>query len=97
MEYFFYFWTFNLDIEKILNNLPLHKRIYEQLRKHISEGIYKEGDLLPSENDLCNLHGVTRPTIRKALDRLTAEGFIIRQQGKGSIVKIGRASCRERV
>ncbi|HKM94677.1 MAG TPA: GntR family transcriptional regulator [Prolixibacteraceae bacterium] len=87
MEYFFYFWTFNLDIEKILNNLPLHKRIYEQLRKHISEGIYKEGDLLPSENDLCNLHGVTRPTIRKALDRLTAEGFIIRQQGKGSIVK----------
>ncbi len=69
------------------NKLPLHKRVYEQLRKHISEGIYKEGDLLPSENELCSLHGATRPTIRKALDRLTAEGFIMRQQGKGSIVK----------
>jgi len=71
----------------ILEKLPLHKKVYEQLRKHISEGIYKEGDLLPSENELCTLHGATRPTIRKALDRLTAEGFIIRHQGKGSIVK----------
>ncbi|HPR30477.1 MAG TPA: GntR family transcriptional regulator [Prolixibacteraceae bacterium] len=67
--------------------LPLHRKVYEQLRKHISEGVYAEGDLLPSENELCNLHGATRPTIRKALDKLTAEGFIVRQQGKGSIVK----------
>ena len=70
-----------------VKGLPLHKKVYEQLRKHISEGIYKEGDLLPSENELCSLHGATRPTIRKALDRLTAEGFISRQQGKGSTVK----------
>lgn len=67
--------------------LPLHKKVYEQLRKHISEGIYAEGDLLPSENELCTLHHATRPTIRKALDRLSTEGFILRQQGKGSIVK----------
>jgi DNA-binding GntR family transcriptional regulator len=66
---------------------PLHRKVYELLRKHISEGIYKEGDLLPSENELCNLHSVTRPTVRKALDRLATEGFIIRQQGKGSMVK----------
>jgi DNA-binding GntR family transcriptional regulator len=69
------------------NELPLHKKVYEQLRKHISEGLYKEGDLLPSENELCSLHGATRPTIRKALDKLAIEGFIIRHQGKGSIVK----------
>lgn len=67
--------------------LPLHKKVYEILRKHISDGIYKEGDLLPSENELCNLHNATRPTIRKALDRLATEGIIYRQQGKGSIVK----------
>lgn len=68
-------------------SIPLHRRVYEQLRKHITEGIFQEGDLLPSENELCTLHGATRPTIRKALDRLTTEGFILRQQGKGSIVK----------
>jgi DNA-binding GntR family transcriptional regulator len=67
--------------------LPLHKKVYELLRKHIKEGIYSEGDLLPSENELCNLHNATRPTIRKALDRLATEGFIQKQQGKGSIVK----------
>lgn len=67
--------------------LPLHKKVYEQLRKHISNGVYNEGDLLPSENELCSLHGATRPTIRKALDRLSTEGFIVKQQGKGSIVK----------
>lgn len=71
--------------------LPLHKQIYELLRKHIQEGIYAEGDMLPSENELSRLHNVTRPTIRKALDRLTNEGYMQRQQGKGSIVK-GRPS-----
>jgi len=67
--------------------LPNHSRVYEILRQHINEGVYTEGDLLPSENELCALHKVTRPTIRKALDRLTNEGFIVRHQGKGSIVK----------
>jgi DNA-binding GntR family transcriptional regulator len=67
--------------------LPLHKQIYELLRKHIQEGVYAEGDSLPSENELSYLHHVTRPTIRKALDRLAMEGYIQRQQGKGSIVK----------
>jgi len=67
--------------------LPLHKQIYELLRKQIQDGIYTEGALLPSENELSRLHGVTRPTIRKALDRLANEGYIQRQQGKGSIVK----------
>ena len=67
--------------------LPQHSKVYELLRQHISEGVYQEGDLLPSENELCALHKVTRPTIRKALDRLATEGFIVRHQGKGSIVK----------
>jgi DNA-binding GntR family transcriptional regulator len=67
--------------------LPLHKQVYELLRKHIHEGVYAEGDLLPSENELSHLHKVTRPTIRKALDRLMNEGYIHRRQGKGSIVK----------
>ncbi len=70
-----------------MSELPLHRKVYELLRKHITDGVYQEGDLLPSENELCSLHNATRPTIRKALDRLTTEGFIYRKQGKGSIVK----------
>jgi len=68
------------------SSLPQYKKVYEILRKHIREGLYREGDLLPSENELCSVHNVTRPTVRKALDRLVNEGYIKKQQGKGSIV-----------
>jgi GntR family transcriptional regulator/GntR family frlABCD operon transcriptional regulator len=67
--------------------LPPYKILYEQLRKHITEGRYKKGDILPSENELCTTHNVTRPTVRKALDRLVHEGYIRKKQGKGSIVQ----------
>ena len=33
-------------------SLPRYRRLYEILRRHINEGVYSEGDLLPSENDL---------------------------------------------
>jgi GntR family transcriptional regulator/GntR family frlABCD operon transcriptional regulator len=66
--------------------IPHYRRLYEQLRKSIVDGIYNEGDMLPSENELCTIHDLTRPTVRKALDLLTYEGFIKKQQGLGSIV-----------
>jgi DNA-binding GntR family transcriptional regulator len=68
------------------DNLPQYKRLYELVRKHIEDGVYKEGDLLPSENELCRLHGLTRPTVRLALIALVNDGYIRKQQGKGSIV-----------
>lgn len=66
--------------------IPHHRRLYEILRKHISDGVYKEGDLLPSENELCQLYGMTRPTVRQSLSTLANDGYIIKHQGKGSIV-----------
>lgn len=71
---------------KEIDRLPQHKRVYEILRKHIQEGTYQEGNLLPSENDLCAIYSVTRPTVRQALNRLVLEGYITKHQGKGSIV-----------
>ena len=67
-------------------NIPQYRRLYEILRRHIDEGVYQEGDLLPSENELCNIYGMTRPTVRQALTELVQEGYISKQQGKGSIV-----------
>ena len=69
-----------------MTKFPRYKHLYEILRKHIIDGIYKEGDLLPSENELCRVHNITRPTVRHALDSLVRDGFIKKQQGKGSIV-----------
>jgi GntR family transcriptional regulator/GntR family frlABCD operon transcriptional regulator len=70
----------------IPKTIPQYRKLYEILRKHISEGVYKEGDLLPSENELCQLYGMTRPTVRQSLSTLAYDGYIIKHQGKGSIV-----------
>jgi GntR family transcriptional regulator/GntR family frlABCD operon transcriptional regulator len=67
-------------------NLPRYRQVYEILRKHIVNGVYREGDMLPSENELCQTNGITRPTVRLALDQLVKDRFIKKQQGKGSIV-----------
>ncbi len=70
-----------------MKEIPQYRQLYERLRKLIEEGSYQRGDLLPSENELCAAHHLTRPTVRKALDMLVNEGFIKRHQGKGSIVQ----------
>jgi len=67
--------------------LPRYRELYEQLRRHIEEGVYGPGDLLPSENELCAVNQVTRPTVRRALDLLANEGFIKKHQGLGSVVQ----------
>lgn len=66
--------------------IPQYRKLYEVLRKHIMDGVYKEGDLLPSENELCKLYGMTRPTVRQSLATLATDGYIKKHQGKGSIV-----------
>jgi DNA-binding GntR family transcriptional regulator len=66
--------------------IPRFKQLYEIIRKQIIEGVYKPGDLLPSENHLCSQYGITRPTVRHALDTLLNEGMIRKHHGKGSIV-----------
>ena len=66
--------------------VPQYRRLYEILRKQIMDGIYKPGDILPSENQLCAQHGITRPTVRHALDALLHDGMIKKHKGKGSIV-----------
>lgn len=69
------------------SKIPQYKKLYELLRKHILSGVYKEGSLLPSENELCAVHNLTRPTVRHALEALVQDGFIQKKQGKGSIVR----------
>jgi len=69
------------------NKIPQHKKIYEILRKHILSGAYEEGSFLPSENELCAVHNITRPTVRQALEALVQDGYILKKQGKGSIVR----------
>lgn len=70
-----------------MEQIPQYRKLYELLRKHIVNGVYEEGSLLPSENELCASYQMTRPTVRHALDSLVKDGLILKKQGKGSIVR----------
>ena len=63
-----------------------YMEIAAQLRRQILEGIYPPGTLLPTEQQLCSFHQVSRQTIRAALQALADEGLILRRQGSGSRV-----------
>ncbi len=65
---------------------PLYRQLQQDIKSRILAGIYREGDLLPSEYKLQKLHSVTRSTVRHALNELVREGYIWKRQGKGSIV-----------
>lgn len=65
---------------------PLHHQISAVLRSSILSGRYGEGDYLPAEMALVEAYGVSRATIRRALETLADEGLIDRQAGKGTRV-----------
>lgn len=66
-------------IEK--NNLV--EEAYNQILNMIATGEWKEGDKLPSENTLCEILGVSRNSVRSALNRIMALGIIEARQGYG--------------
>ncbi|WP_206170596.1 GntR family transcriptional regulator [Spirosoma pollinicola] len=69
------------------SRIPQYRYLYELLRQDIIRGVFKVGDLLPSESVLQQQYRLTQPTIRQALLLLVQEGYIKKHQGKGSIVQ----------
>jgi DNA-binding LacI/PurR family transcriptional regulator len=65
---------------------PKYKRVYLELRGTLTDGSHGEGDKLPSENDLVEKFGVSRPTVRRALAQLVKDGLIQRRMGAGTVV-----------
>ena len=64
----------------------LHEQAAEYIRSRILTGEYAVGSQIPTENELCALLGVSRPTLRQALDTLAREGWLQRLKGKGTFV-----------
>jgi GntR family negative regulator for fad regulon and positive regulator of fabA len=58
----------------------------ERLVTAILDGTYPPGSTLPGERDLAAQLGITRPTLREALQRLACEGWLTIQQGKSTQV-----------
>lgn len=67
--------------------VPLYIQLAEILRERIIRGEAEKGRAIASETDLTQQWGVSRVTVRKALERLKEEGLTITQQGKGTFVR----------
>lgn len=65
---------------------PLWSQLYDVLESRILNGEYKEGEVLPSEMSLMDEFGVSRVTVRQAMDKLIVAGLISRKRGKGTMV-----------
>lgn len=68
-------------------NERLSDQFYGQIVERIVSGVLKEGDKLPSENELSRAYSVSRPVVREALMRLKADGLVSTRQGIGSFIR----------
>lgn len=64
--------------------IPLYFQLKEILLGYLEN--LEEGDLIPTEVELCRHFDISRPTVRQAINELVTEGYIIRKKGKGSFV-----------
>jgi GntR family transcriptional regulator len=62
-------------------------RLYELLSAALQDGTIAPQSALPSEPELCAQHGLSRTTVRRALDRLEREGRIVRRRGSGTYAR----------
>lgn len=66
--------------------MPKYQEIFEQLRADIVDNVIHSHTYLPSEYELMKQFDSSRDTIRKALNLLSANGYIQKEKGKGSLV-----------
>lgn len=65
---------------------PLYRQVRTLLVQRIADGQWRPGDLIPSEMQIAAELGVSQGTVRKALDEMTVENLLVRQQGRGTFV-----------
>ncbi len=65
----------------------LHRQMFLVLRERIISAEYPPGSVIPTEEELCTMFGVSRITVRRTLADLEAQGFVQRRQGLGTFVR----------
>lgn len=68
------------------NPQKLYLQLYEILRGKIENGEWAVGSQIPTEEDLCKTYEVSKATVRLAVSELVRQGYLRRQQGKGTFV-----------
>lgn len=65
---------------------PLYAQVKNLLVRRIDAGVWKPGELLPSESELAAEYNVSQGTVRKAMMALETDRLVVRRQGRGTYV-----------
>jgi GntR family transcriptional repressor for pyruvate dehydrogenase complex len=65
----------------------ISSQIADQIRESILAGDFTPGDKLPPERELSEMFGVSRPSVREALNILSSAGLVMSYQGGGTVVQ----------
>ncbi|MCI8417114.1 MAG: FadR family transcriptional regulator [Lachnospiraceae bacterium] len=72
---------------KPIKKVNVSEQVFEQMKGLLTKGEWKPGEKLPSENELAEKFGVSRITIRQALQKLNVLGLLETRLGEGSFVR----------
>lgn len=68
------------------SDIPLYCQLKNLIISKIEKGEYPEDSKIPSEQELCDLYDISRPTVRQAVSELTNNGYLYKEKGKGTFV-----------
>ncbi len=75
----------DIDIDRLSpRQMPLYAEIRDHIRRFIATS--GEGAILPAERTLASAYGVSRITVRRAIQDLKAEGLVRSQRARGNLV-----------
>lgn len=66
---------------------PIFKQIKEDIIDDILGKVYEPGDMIPSQEEYARKYGVSRLTVRRAIDELVDKGILLTEKGKGTFVQ----------
>lgn len=76
-----------LELDMPREGGPLYLQLRDQIRSALEQGIWKPGDLLPTEAQLSERFQVSPGTVKQSILALVQDGFLVRRSGKGTFVK----------
>lgn len=75
------------EVFSLNKKTTLHTQAEQYMLNQIKNGVWKTGDKIPTEEELCVILGMSRPTVRQALAKLTSDGCLERIKRKGTFVR----------
>jgi GntR family transcriptional repressor for pyruvate dehydrogenase complex len=76
-----------MDHIRKINKGSVSDQVFVQLKENIVKGIWQPGEKIPSENQLVSLFGVSRASIRMAIQRMITLGLLESRVGNGTYVR----------